>query len=841
MKRKVVIFLFPRVKKSPYHFKKPELSNSDFEHFLDIYSKVNYRVEAIKIAAIYGVAGILWILLSDKLLSILVPDHSAYILLQTYKGWFYVIATMIMVYLLICRRMSLLEKAIKKIYEGYEELSAAHEELTTIEEELRQQYCEIEMQRDSLMVSEQRYSLAVEGANDGIWDWDLNKDIYFFSTKWKSFFGYDADELQGSLEVWKSLLHPEDKEMSIKKVNEYLSSKEGIYENTYRLRCKDGSYRWLLSRGKAVWDKNGKPLRISGSHTDITEHMMLQESLRQQKELTENVINNASLIIVILDTGGNIKAFNPYAESVTGYSNSEVLGKNWTDIFILKHKADEIKRIIKKIVNNEAVNSNESQLVCKDGSILDVLWSNSLLYDNNNNITGIVSLGVNITERKVIEKKLNSLAYYDTLTDLPNRAALEEHMEKLIDLKQHNPSNMALVYMDIDNFKHINDTLGHSYGDELLQFIASKLKYLVEYPDFSARLSGDEFVLVFDNIIDKDDVSNRIEALLKHLRRPWVIENQEFFVSFSMGIALFPDHGEDLATLLKNADTAMFTVKENQKDNYFFYTQAMQEKALRYISMVNQLRHAIENEEFVLFYQPLIDLKTGKMVGVEALIRWHHPERGLVSPAEFIPLAEEAGYIHSIGKWVLRTALSQYKSWLNKGYPSLKISINLSGKRLSKANIVNEIKALSDAIGIECSDIQLEITETAFMENINSVFYILKNLRQMGVKIALDDFGTGYSSLTYLKKLPIDIVKMDREFIKAIIDEDEEEVIVKSVIDLTHSLNLEVVGEGIETEEQMSFLKKYGCDVGQGYLFSRPVPPEDIEKMLESQHNCLKF
>lgn len=679
--------------------------DKDINYYLNSNYEIHPYSESIKIALIYGVVGTLWILLSDEFLSTIVSNVDAYKELATYKGWAYVFVTMILIYSLVLKRLLLFEKAIKKIYSNFEDLNSANEESIALEEELRQQFDELELHRNALIVSEQRYELAVEGADCGIWDWDIKNDIHYVSPKWKTYLGYCENELDNNFDTWANLLHPDEKESVISKVDSYILSKTGSYENVYRMLCKDGNYKWILSKGKAIWNSEGKAIRLAGSFTDISEH---------------------------------------------------------------KH----------------------------------------------------------------IEDRLNLLAYYDTLTELPNRVLFEIKIKELITEKNKSNTKFALIYMDIDNFKHINDTLGHMSGDLFLKYISDILKSQVKAPDFAARLSGDEFAIIIENINDKNDVINRIQILLKHLRKPWMLDNQEFFISFSIGVAIYPEHGDTLSLLLKNSDIAMYCVKKNMKDDYCFYSDNIQTENVKQIRMINELRHAIDNEEFALVYQPIIDLNSGKLIGVESLVRWIHPIKGVISPMEFIPLAEETGLIHEIGKWVLKTALFQKKTWEDQGYPHIKMSVNISGKRVTNDDLISEVRDLILKTNLNSEEIQLEVTETAVMEDINASTRVLKELRDMGVKIALDDFGTGYSSLTYLERLPIDIVKLDRTFIKGISNVGQSNVIVESVIKLTHDLNLGIVAEGIETKDQLEFLKLNNCDYGQGYLFSKPVTEEEIEKLL---------
>lgn len=690
-----------------YIRKNNELVEKDVEFYLNNNYKVSPYFEALRISIIYGIIGALWILLSDRLLGKIITNMDIYIKIATYKGWIYVLITTILIYILVLKRVIIIKKSLRTIASNFEELSANNEELIALENELREQFEELEKQNNALITSEQRYELAVEGADCCIWDWEVENDIYYFSAKWKSYLGYENDEVENNFDGWVNLIHAEDKNNVVTQINDYILSNFSSYESVYRMVCKNGEEKWILSKAKAIRNSDGKIVRMAGSHTDIT-------------------------------------------------------------------------------------------------------------------------------EQKLIQNELNSLAYKDMLTELPNRFSFEMKLNELINTSKKDDSNtkFALLYMDIDNFKHINDTLGHASGDLLLKYISNILKYQVKTPDFVARLGGDEFAIIIRDIKDRQEIIDKIQDLIKFLRRPWLIGKQEFFISHSIGIAIYPEDGDDLSTLLKNSDVAMYFVKKNMKDNYCFYLPEIQEKNSKKIKMINDLRHAIDNNEFNLFYQPIINLNNGKIIGAEALIRWFHPIKGMVSPMEFIPLAEENGLIHDIEMWILETALMQKKQWEEMGRADIKISVNISGKSVTRDGFVEEIKDLLSKIKIENDKIQFEVTETALMEDLNASIKVLKEIKDMNIKIALDDFGTGYSSLTYLKKLPIDVVKLDKDFIRNISKIEEEEVIVDYVIKLTHQLNFEIVAEGIETKDHLEFLKLNSCDYGQGYFFSKPITKEDIEKLL---------
>lgn len=670
---------------------------NDINYNLEEKYFVNPILEAMRITIIYGIAGGLWIICSNDLLRRFSNNIDIYAKLDTYKGLVYLLITMMVIYYTVYKRVLLYSKALKNVYSN-------NERLLSLEKELKQQFESLEKQRNLVIASEQRYKLAVEGADCGIWDIDVEKDEWYFSPKWKNYLGFENEDIKSCFEQWVDLLHPKDREEAIEKFNDFIISSSRPYENIYRMRCKNGEYKWMLSKAKEIRSSEGKIIRIAGSHTDIT-------------------------------------------------------------------------------------------------------------------------------NQKLTEEKLHLLAYNDVLTELPNRYALEDFVKKLIDSCKKSNEKFALIYMDVDNFKHINDTLGHFTGDLLLKHIANILKFNVKQPDIVARLSGDEFVIVLNKINSSKEVSNKIDELIKKLKEPWILDDQRYFISFSVGIAMYPENGDNIEMLLKNSDIAMYYIKKNMKDNYCFYLPRMQEKSLEQVRLINDLRHAIDNEEFVLYYQPIIDLKTMKFIGVEALIRWIHPLKGLIPPMDFIPLAEESGLIYDLEKWILRAAFQQKSKWEKLNNMNIKISVNISGKTIIDEGFAGEINELLSKTEIKNSQLQLEVTETAFIEKIDLSIEIINKIKNMGIKIALDDFGTGYSSLTYIKKLPIDVIKLDRKFINSITKEKKDKFIVEHVIKLTHELDLKIVAEGIETVEQLEFLKANNCDYGQGYLFSKPVTADDIEKL----------
>lgn len=808
----------------------------EYESFLIIKNKFKPWFESLVIITKYIIMGVLWIILSDKVVSHIVKNTEALKELQLYKGWFYVFVTGVIFFLIIRRVLEMYSDSIDKILTGYEELFIAHEELmsmnddlASMNEDLRKYIDTIEVQKKEIQISEQRYQLAVEGANDGIWDWDFKTGVYFLPLKWKNMLGYDDNELKNSMDSWCTLFHPNDKEQMMLILDDYLNKKTDNYHSTFRVKCKAGEYRWILSRGKCIWDENGQPLRMSGSHSDITEYMQLQELLWAQKELSNSIIMDASSIIIVFDTEERIIEFNPFAEKTFGFKKEEVIGKIGGEVLTSNREKAEMREMFKHILGGNSLNDNEIEIKCKDGNFKTILWNNNILHDKKGNIAGLVSIGTDISERREMEDKLKLVAYYDPLTDLPNRAYLEKAATEMI-LKDE---KFAIINMDIDNFKQINDTMGHSVGDNFIKYIAKILGEAIEEPDIVARLSGDEFALLI-NIEEKQKLINLLTQIQFKIKNPWNINGQKFHITSSMGIAIYPEHGNDVSALMQNADIAMFYQKEHGKDGYAIFKNSMYEKILKNMHMSNMLKEAIVNDEFMLYYQPQIDMTTGEIVGVEALIRWNHPEKGSIPPAEFIPYSEQTGYIIPISEWVLKKAIAQKKEWESKGYPKIKMAVNLSGYIFTEDSAFDSICAILNNAKIRPGELEVEVTETAVMMELDKAQNSLNKLKEMGISIAMDDFGTGYSSLNYLQILPFDILKIDRGFIKNLTNK-KQIYIYQTVVELAHALGLIVVAEGIETLEQKDFLIKNSCDIGQGYYFSKPVAALEIERLFEKQ------
>ena len=640
--------------------------------------------------------------------------------------------------------------------------------------------------------------------------------------------GYHENEIKNSIEDWCNLIHPNDKDETMSALDEYINRKSKSYKSTFRLKNKAGEYRWILSRGKGVWDENGQPLRLSGSHTDLTDYIQLQESLRAERELSKSIIMDAPSIIIVFDTEEKIIQFNPFAEKTFGFKKEEVIGKSASVALISDLDKNKMSQWFRLMLQENNATELENTVQCKDGSFKSILWNSSVLHDEKGQVAGLVSIGADISERREMEKKLQLVAYYDALTGLPNRACLEKVAKESISRKE----SFAIINMDIDNFKLINDTMGHAIGDSFIRYVANILKGATETPNTVFRLSGDEFAFLIYMNDNRQELIHWLKEIQLSIKTPWCAEGLKFYITSSMGIAIYPEHGSDVSTLMQNADIAMFHQKEHGKDGYVIFQKAMYKKTLGNVQMSNMLKEAIEKEEFCLYYQPQIDLITGKIIGVEALIRWYHPLKGYIPPAEFIPYAEQMGYIVPISQWVLKEAVQQKKLWERKDYPKIKMAVNLSGYIFTEDTAFESICTLLKDLGVQTDEIEVEVTETAVMMELDKAKDSLERLKHMGMSIAMDDFGTGYSSLNYLQILPFDILKIDRGFIKNITEEKQMNI-YKMVVELAHTMGLKVVAEGIETKEQKEFLIKNSCDIGQGHYFSKPISATEIEAIFE--------
>lgn len=624
-----------------------------------------------RIVLIYFSLGTLWIAFSDSLLALFVPEQALYAHFSLYKGFAFILFTSVMLYLLV---------------------------RNTLHQQARLE--------QSLSVSEERWKFALEGAGEGVWDWNLQTDEVFRSGQWHKIYGYAENDIGKTAADGRQLIHPEDLPRAVEDINAYLQGNTDSFTSEFRLLCKDGSWKWTLSRGMIVkTSADGRPLRMIGTHT-------------------------------------------------------------------------------------------------------------------------------NISERKYSEDQIFRLAHFDSVTGLPNRVLFQDRLQQDIEIAKRSSYSLALMFLDLDRFKEVNDTLGHDAGDALLKEAARRLLECVRVSDTVARLGGDEFTIILNNSSSLTSVEHVAQQVLSRLSRPFELGDEIVYVSASVGITMFPQDAEEAEVLLKNADQAMYAAKEQGRNCMHFFTPSMQQASVLRMRLANDLRSALNARQFEVHYQPIVELSTGAIRKAEALIRWQHPTRGLVAPAEFIPVAEDKGMIVEIGDLVFIEVAERLARWRER-FSDFQVSINkspvqLKNDRSAHLDWIGHLRSL----GLAGDALVVEITESVLLDAQNSVTKRLQEFHEAGLEIAIDDFGTGYSSLAYIKKFDINYVKIDQSFTRGLTPGSDDHALCEAIIVMAHKLGMQVIAEGVETRLQHDLLASAGCDYGQGYLYSRPLPLHQFEALI---------
>jgi len=585
-----------------------------------------------------------------------------------------------------------------------------------------------------------------------------------------------------------------------------------------------------MVNGQIARDKEGNFLRTHCILTDLTERLQTAEQLK----LAATVFEQSAEGILITDSGHNILMVNRAFSIITGYSAAEALGKNPRMMSSGRHD-ESFFLAIWKTVHADGYWQGEMWNRRKDGEIYPELVSISQVLDADGMVSHYVGIFSDISEHKESQAHIQRLAHYDSLTGLPNRSLLADRVGHAISRVERNSEPLALIFLDLDRFKNVNDSLGHRVGDDLLVLVAERLKALLRDEDTVSRLGGDEFILVLPGAND-DGAAHVAEKVLKSLSLPYFIVQHELTITPSLGIAMYPADGDTYEKLSMCADAAMYRAKQGGRNTFRFFTREMQERSDRTLQLENALRRVLESDQLQLHFQPQISLESGGVIGVEALLRWQHPEMGRVPPNDFIPVAEDSGLILPIGEWVLRKAVQQMKAWMDAGLSPMVMAVNLSAVQFRQAKLPELVSQILDEFGLPPHCLELELTEGVAMDNPLPAIAVMNDLHERGIRMSIDDFGTGYSSLSYLKRFKVYKLKIDQSFVRDISTDPEDAAIVEAIIGLSRSLGLQTIAEGVETAEQLAFLRSKGCNEVQGYFFARPMPAEQFEAFVRGYH-----
>lgn len=747
---------------------------------------------AAKITITYFIFGALWILLSDLALMYVFKDKQIVIHLQTFKGWFYILLTSGLLFWL-------LNQQIKK-----------------------------------LLDTESRWRFALEGSGDGVWDWDLTSNSVWFSKQWKKALGFRDEEIGTSLEEWSSRVHPDDLQDVLANLKSHIEGEDSCYTQEYRMLNKDGGYKWVLDRGRVIYrNAHGKALRMVGTNTDITESKLSEDNLK----LAAKVFTHAREGIMITDSKSIIVDVNQTFTEITGYHRNEAIGHPPSILKSGKQSA-EFYSLMWQTIHSTGHWSGELWNRRKDGSIYVEMLTISEVRDANNKVMNYVALFSDITHRIEYQNQLEKLANYDVLTNLPNRVLLSDRLrQSMLQAKRHDKS-LAVIFIDLDGFKEVNDRYGHDFGDQLLIEISKFMGETLREEDTLARLGGDEFVAIITDLEKHEDAEPILERILDAACSSILIDGRYVKVAASIGVSFYPEDNVDADILLRHADQAMYSAKESGGNCYHFFDTIEADSLKELREKIFEIQSAIEQRKFVLHYQPQINMRTGQVIGLEALVRWQHPTLGLLYPNAFLPLIENNPLIIALGELVIEMVLTQIAQWQNANVTTPEtIGINISALQLEKPNFAERLATLLTANPeVNPNQIELEVLETSALEDVEKVSSTINDCLALGVKFAIDDFGTGYSSLTYLRNLPVGTIKLDQSFVRDMLKDNDDLSIVKGVIALCESFNRSVIAEGVETIAHGSALLELGCELAQGYAIAKPMPADGIPSWLSNWH-----
>lgn len=761
-------------------------------------SQVSGANFARRISLLYAAYAAAWIVLSDIALQWFFSDSASPTWLQSAKGGVFVLVTSLLLYHLIKRD------------------AVAHGELAT--------KIKLEAERLAHIMAVNPaaiYSLTADPQVKGGFVVD------FVSPKVEQITGYSPAQWLATPGLWFERVHPDDR-VKVLQARQQLRE-TGRLEYEYRFLHADGSCHWIYDQLVLTRNLSGRGAIAVGTWLDVTDRKQAQEQL----QLAAQVFESSQEGIGITDANNHLLSVNPAFTEITGYTKEEVVGRNPSLLASGRHdKAfyEEMWRTIQAQGRWQGEVWNRR----KNGDLYPEWLSISAIRNPEGQITQYFGIQTDLSSRNAAEEKIRLLSNYDLLTHLPNRALLHDRAQVALAAAQRATAKVALMYVDLDRFKNINDSLGHAIGDRLLQELATRLTEHLHPDDTICRPGGDEFIILLPNT-DYQGAAHVAQRTLAIIAEPFMIDGQRLSLTASIGIALFPDNGANLDRLSQCADSALFRAKQNGRSNFQFFAQQMHERANEVLRIENDLRRALENKELLLHYQPQVDATSLKIVGVEALLRWQHPEWGLVLPGRFITVAEESGQIRDIGNWVMHSAMQQNADWKAAGLPIVPVAINLSVVQFRDAALCDIVVDAMRVSGIEPAMVELELTESIAMDDSTFTIDTVARLHALGIALSIDDFGTGYSSLSYLKRFKIDKLKIDQSFVRDLHRDPDDEAIVTAIIGLAHGLGFRTIAEGVETQEQLDFLREHQCDEIQGYFYSKPVPAQEFARLLERE------
>jgi diguanylate cyclase (GGDEF)-like protein/PAS domain S-box-containing protein len=725
-----------------------------------------------------------------------------------------------------------LKKRITALNDRQREMETEIERRKQSGDRQRELEAEIERQKQSLETlrdSELRFRTLTQQLPVGIFMTDLQGECRYVNDRWCQMAGLTAEQAAGL--QWIQAVHPDEREQVLKTwLQAVEEGKEFVAD--HRFRSPSGRATWLDTRAAPLRDRAGRIIYYLGANTDIADLKRNEETLRASESRFRSYFELPLVGIGLTGPDKRWWEVNDRLCEMLGYRRAQLLGLSWAELTYPEDLAADLAQFDRVMSRRIEGYSLDKRFLRQDGALLYASVSTRCVRRSNGVVDYFVTVVQDISERKQAEEQIQHLARHDALTGLPNRVLLGDRLQQAVLRAMRDHTQVGVLLVDLDHFKRINDTLGHSVGDRLLREVAARLQECVRECDTISRQGGDEFAILLPDLVANDEAARIAQRILEAMVEPIRLENHELHVSCSVGISLCPRDGRNAETLLKNADNALYRAKDLGRNNYQFYLSGATMVARERLSLENSLRRAVERQQMELYYQPKWDFHANAITGAEALIRWNHPELGLLPPSRFIPIAEDSGLILSLGEWVLRAAVREIGQLHREGWPGLRVAVNLSARQFRQSDLTGLVHGLLIETGFDPVCLELELTESILMHHNEDNLAALRSFKTMGVRLAIDDFGTGYSSLGYLQRFPVDVLKIDRSFVTDLPANESNVAIVDAIVTLAHGLGLAVVAEGVETSEHVAFLRAHGCDEGQGYHFGRPLPLAQFTNLL---------